>query len=183
LGFDGHPSTIYLRASTDQMDAVRGVVAPTADPQAPYQVTVSRPSDALIARAQAKRALNGLFLALGGVSLLVGAIGVANTMIISVLERRTEIGLRRALGATRGNIRTQFLFEAMLLAVGGGATGVLAGAATTIGYARSRHWSSEVPITAWVGGLIAAALIGCIAGLLPAVRAARLQPTEALWRV
>lgn len=183
LGFDGHPSEIYLRAATDQVDAVHGLLAATANPEYPNQVTVSQPSDALVARAAAKSALNGLFLGLGAVSLLVGAIGVANTMVISVLERRSEIGLRRALGATRGHIRLQFLAEAMLLAILGGATGLAAGAAATAGYARTKDWSTVIPTVAWAGGLAAAVLIGALAGLLPALRAARMSPTEALWTV
>jgi len=183
LGFAGHPSEIYLRAATDQVNAVHAMLAATANPENPNQVTVSQPSDALVARAQAKAALNGLFLGLGAVSLLVGAVGVANIMIISVLERRSEIGLRRALGATKGHIRTQFLSEAMLLATLGGAAGLAAGAAATAIYAHTKHWSTVIPTLAWAGGLTAALLIGALAGLLPAIRAARLQPTEALWTV
>jgi putative ABC transport system permease protein len=183
LGFDGHPTTVYIRAATDQVDAVRAVLAPTANPENPSEVTVSRPSDVLVARAKAKSALNGLFLGLGAVSLLVGAVGVANIMVISVLERRSEIGLRRALGAAKGQIRTQFLSEAIMLAALGGAIGVAAGAASTAMYASTKHWAVVVPTLAWAGGLAAAALIGAIAGLLPAVRAARMSPTEALWTV
>jgi putative ABC transport system permease protein len=183
LGFDGHPSQIYLRAATDQVDAVHGVLAATANPEHPGQVNVSQPSDALFARAQAKAALNGLFLGLGAVSLLVGAVGVANIMISSVLERRSEIGLRRALGATKGHIRLQFLAEAMLLATLGGATGLATGAAATAIYAHTNHWSTVIPTLAWAGGLAAALLIGALAGLLPALRAARMSPTQALWTV
>jgi putative ABC transport system permease protein len=181
LGFDGHASTIYVRAATDQVDAVHSVLAATADPHYPYQVGISRPSDALVARAAAKSALNGLFLSLGAVSLLVGAVGVANTMIISVLERRSEIGLRRALGAAKGHIRIQFLTEAMLLALLGGAVGVGAGTLATGIYAHTKHWTTVIPTLAWAGGLAAALLIGAIAGLLPALRAARMSPTQALW--
>jgi putative ABC transport system permease protein len=183
LGFDGHPSTIYVRSHTDHVDAVRSVLGATANPEAPYQVGISRPSDALVARAAAKSALNGLFLGLGAVSLLVGAIGVANIMIISVLERRSEIGLRRALGATKAHIRIQFLSEAILLAVLGGAIGVGLGAAATAVYAHTKHSATVIPTLAWAGGLAAALLIGAIAGLLPALRAARMSPTEALWTV
>jgi putative ABC transport system permease protein len=183
LGFDGHPSEVYLRAATDQVDAVYAVLAATANPENPNQVDVSQPSDALVARAQAKSALNGLFLGLGAVSLLVGAVGVANIMIISVLERRSEIGLRRALGATKGHIRLQFLSEAMLLATLGGAAGLAAGATATAAYAHTKHWSTVIPTLAWAGGLAAALLIGALAGLLPALRAARMSPTEALWTV
>ena len=180
LGFDGHPTTIYVRTVTSQTDAVHNVLADTADPEAPNEVDVSQPSDALVARADAQGALNGLFLGLGAVSLLVGAVGVANIMVISVLERRSEIGLRRALGATRGSIRMQFLAEAMLLALLGGAVGVGLGALATVIYAMSRNWAVVIPTVAWTGGLGAALAIGAIAGIVPAIRAARLSPTEAL---
>ncbi|HEY7047975.1 MAG TPA: ABC transporter permease [Jatrophihabitantaceae bacterium] len=183
LEFDGHPSTIYVRTRTDQVEAVQSVLAATANPESPGDVTVSQPSDALVARAKAKSALNGLFLGLGAVSLLVGAVGVANIMVISVLERRSEIGLRRALGATKGHIRGQFLAEAVLLALLGGAIGVGLGALSTAVYASAKHWSIVVPLPAWAGGLGAALVIGAIAGLVPALRAARLSPTEALWSV
>src|SRR5215472_4500510 len=181
LHFDGHPSTIYLRAATDQVTAVQKLLAATANPENPAQVNVSQPSDALVAQADAKTALNGLFLGLGAVALLVGAVGVANIMVISVLERRSEIGLRRALGATKAHIRTQFLSEAILLALAGGAAGVAAGALATDLYATTKGWAIVVPTLAWGGGIGAAMLIGATAGLLPALRAARMSPTQALW--
>ena len=156
LGFDGHPSEIYLRAATDQVNAVHDLLAATANPEHPNEVTVSQPSDALVAQADAKGALNSLFLGLGAVSLLVGAIGVGNIMLISVLERRSEIGLRRALGATKGHIRIQFLTEAMLLAPLGGAVGVGLGAAATAVYAHTKHWTTVIPPLAWAGGLASA---------------------------
>jgi putative ABC transport system permease protein len=146
-------------------------------------VNVSQPSSALVAQADAKGAFNTLFLGLGAVALLVGAIGVANIMVISVLERRSEIGLRRALGATRGHIRTQFLAEAITLALLGGIAGIVAGAAATASYAHAKGWATVIPTDAWAGGLAAAILIGALAGLLPAIRAARLSPTEALWSI
>jgi putative ABC transport system permease protein len=180
LKFDGHPSTIYVRAHTSQVAAVQSVLAATANPENPSQVNVSQPSAALTARAQAAGAFNGLFLGLGAVALLVGAVGVANIMIISVLERRSEIGLRRALGATKRQIRTQFLTEAILLALAGGATGIAAGSIATMIYASTKHWAIVIPTVAWTGGIAAALTIGAIAGLLPAIRAARLSPTDAL---
>jgi putative ABC transport system permease protein len=180
LGFDGHATTVYVRAQTSQVAAVQSVLAATANPEASNEVEVSQPSAALTARAQAQSALNGLFLGLGAVSLLVGAVGVGNIMLISVLERRSEIGLRRSLGATRGNIRAQFLAEAIMLALLGGAVGVAAGALATTIYAHTKHWTTVIPTLAWAGGLAAAILIGAVAGLLPAIRAARLSPTEAL---
>jgi putative ABC transport system permease protein len=180
LGSNGHAKTIYVRAQNEEVAAVQAVLARTANPEGPNEVNVSQPSDTLVARADAKSALNGLFLGLGAVALLVGAVGVANIMVISVLERRSEIGLRRALGARRGQIRTQFLSEAILLALGGGAVGVGLGVAATAIYATAKGWAIVIPSSAWAGGFGAALLIGAVAGLLPAIRAARLSPAEAL---
>jgi putative ABC transport system permease protein len=185
LAFDGHPSEIYVRTvdTPAATTAVDNLLAAQANPENPGQVTVSQPSDALTARADTQGALDTLFLGLGAVALLVGAIGVANIMVISALERRQEIGLRRALGATRGHIRAQFLAEAILLSLAGGAAGVTAGAAATAAYAHAKGWATVIPLDAWVGGLGAALLIGAAAGLLPATRAARLSPTAALWSI
>ncbi len=180
LAGDGHANTVYVRAREEQVAAVQSVLAQTVNPQAPNEVDVSQPSATLVARADAKGALNGLFLALGAVALLVGAVGVANIMVISVLERRSEIGLRRALGARRGQIRMQFLCEAILLALGGGAAGIAIGLLATAIYASSKGWAVVIPASAWAGGIGASLLIGALAGLLPAIRAARLAPTEAL---
>jgi putative ABC transport system permease protein len=181
LGFDGHPSTIYLRASDSAVQRVDSLLAAQANPENPGNVQVSQPSAALTAQADAKSAFNVLFLGLGAVALLVGAIGVANIMVISVLERRSEIGLRRALGATKGHIRVQFLAEAILLSLAGGIAGIAAGAAAVAVYAHAKGWATVIPPPAWAGGLAAAILIGAAAGLLPALRAARLSPTQALW--
>jgi putative ABC transport system permease protein len=183
LGLDGHPSEIYVRTVNTQAatTAVDNLLGAQANPESPSQVDVSQPSDTLTAQADAAGAFDTLFLGLGAVALLVGAVGVANIMIISVLERRQEIGLRRALGATKGQIRTQFLAEATLLALAGGAAGDIAGATATAIYAHAKGWAIVIPPDAWAGGLVAALLIGATAGLLPAIRAARLSPTQALW--
>jgi putative ABC transport system permease protein len=183
LGLDGHPSEIYVRTVDTQAatTAVDNLLGAQANPENPSQSDVSQPSDTLTAQAEAAGAFDTLFLGLGAVALLVGAVGVANIMIISVLERRQEIGLRRALGATRGQIRIQFLAEAILLALSGGAAGDIAGGAATAIYAHAKGWPVVIPPEAWAGGLGAALLIGALAGLLPAIRAARLSPTQALW--
>jgi putative ABC transport system permease protein len=176
----GPPSTIYVRVATGHEASVQALLAPTANPEAPNQVNVSQPSDVLTARAAAAGAFDSLFLGLGIVALIVGAVGVANIMIISVLERRSEIGLRRALGATKQQIRTQFLTESILLAVLGGIVGVLVGIVATAIYASSKHWAVVIPVEAWSGGIGSAILIGAFAGLTPAIRASRLPPTVAL---
>jgi putative ABC transport system permease protein len=174
------PSTIYVRTDPASVDDVRGVMAATVNPENPDQVEVTRPSDALEAREAAESALTNLFLGLGAVALLVGGVGIANVMVISVLERRGEIGLRRALGATRRHITVQFFGESLLLAGIGGLGGVLLGVAVTAGYARLQGWDVLVPGVAIVGGFVAALVIGGVAGLYPAMRAARVSPTEAL---
>jgi putative ABC transport system permease protein len=176
----GPPSSINVRADTDHVAEVQSLLAPTANPQAPDEVNVSQPSDALTARAAAAGAFDSLLLGLGIVALIVGAVGVANIMIISVLERRSEIGLRRALGATKQQIRTQFLGESILLAAIGGIVGVLAGAIATVIYASSKNWDIVIPVEAWTGSIVSAILIGALAGLMPAVRASRMPPTVAL---
>jgi len=183
LGLDGHPSQIYVRTVNTQAatTAVDNLLGAQADPEDPSQVNVSQPSNALTAQAEAAGAFDTLFLGLGAVALLVGAVGVANIMIIAVLERRQEIGLRRALGATKGQIRIQFLAEAILLALAGGAAGDIAGGTATAIYAHAKGWPIVIPPEAWAGGLGAALLIGACAGLLPAIRASRLSPTQALW--
>jgi putative ABC transport system permease protein len=180
LGYDGSPTRLYERSPESQVEDVRAVLPATVNPENPEEVTVSRPSDALAAQAAADETLITLLLALGGVALLVGGIGVANTMVIAVLERRSDIGLRRALGATRGHIRVQFLGESVLLAGFGGIGGAVLGGAVTAVFAASRHWPVALPV--WVLGMAAGAtvVVGAVAGAYPAARAARMSPTAAL---
>ncbi len=174
------PGTVYVRVDPDFINETRDIIPRTVDPENPEEVEVSRPSDVLVAQAAAEDAFSSLFLGLGAVALFVGGIGIANIMVISVIERRGEIGLRRAIGATRGHILRQFLTESLLLGLIGGVAGVVLGIAVTAGYARSQDWGIIIPNIAVTGGLAAAVLIGVIAGLYPAMRAARLAPTEAL---
>jgi putative ABC transport system permease protein len=180
LGFDGNITTLYIRADPHAVQTVRELLARTVNPAQPNEVDVSRPSDALAAQAATETTFTSLLLGLGAVALLVGGIGVANTMVIAVLERRAEIGLRRSLGATRGHIRIQFLAESLLLSLLGGSAGILLGSGVTSVYATLRGWPTVVPTWVIAGGIAAALLIGAVAGLYPAIRAARLAPTEAL---
>ncbi|MEL5956134.1 ABC transporter permease [Streptomyces sp. CLV115] len=180
FGFDGHPTTVFERSTDASVEDVRAVLARTISPGDEAGIKVSRPSDALAAKAATDEGLTSLMLGLGAVALLVGGVGVANTMVISVLERRQEIGLRRSLGATRGAIRLQFLTESLLLSALGGATGALLGAAATYGFAQVQGWTAVVPPWSLAGGLAATLLIGVVAGLYPAIRASRLHPTVAL---
>jgi putative ABC transport system permease protein len=175
-----NPSEIYVRANVNDVTQVSGLLAPATDPQHADGVQVSRPSDVLEARAAAKGQFTTLLLGLGAVALLVGAIGIANIMVISVLERRGEIGLRRALGATKRHISSQFLAESALLAAFGGIAGLLLGALATLAYALSQGQPWVVPVYALIAAPVAGLVIGAVAGLYPAAKAARLSPTEAL---
>jgi len=180
LGFDGHPARIYVRADDNAVESVKAVLGRTANPRHPEQVLVSRPSDILVAQRLVAQAFSTLLLGLGAVALLVGGIGVANTMVISVLERRREIGLRRALGATRRQVGGQFVAESVVLTGIGGAIGLMLGTAVTAGYAAYQGWPTVLPVGALAGGVGAAIAIGLLAGVYPATRAARLTPTAAL---
>jgi putative ABC transport system permease protein len=180
LGVDTHPTTIYVRTDPNQTLAVRDVLASTVNPANPQDVSVSRPSDALAAQIAAKGAYNTLLLGLGAIALIVGAVGIANVMVMAIIQRRREIGLRRALGATRRHIAIQFTSEALTLSALGGAAGILTGILITAGYAHIRHWSTAIPLILPPAALTAALAFGLIAGLYPAVRAARQPPTDAL---
>ena len=174
------PSAIYLRVNPEVVEDVVDVLPASVNPESPDQVEITRPSDALAARQAAEEALTGLLVALGAVALLVGGVAIANIMVMSVLERRMEIGVRRALGATRGHIRAQFLIESTLLAAAGGVVGVLLGAGITVAFAINRDLTLAVPVAGLFGSIGAALLVGAVAGLYPAIRAARIEPAEAV---
>ncbi len=180
LAYDDHPSRLYVRADERRVVQVSDLLPATANPENPGEVSVARPSDALTARAAVADSATSLLLGLGAIALLVGGIGVANVMVISVLERRSEIGLRRALGAARRHVAAQFLTESLVLAALGGVAGIAAGAGVTAAMAYERHWSVLIPGTAIWGGLGVAIVLGTVAGMYPALRAARLSPTESL---
>ena len=177
---DESASEIYVRAEPEDVEDVRAVLAATVNPENAEQVAVERPSDALEARAAAESAFTSLLLGLGAVALLVGGVGIANVMVIGVLERRHEIGLRRALGATKRHVWAQFLTESVILSAVGGVAGALLGGAVTATYASTRDWAVVVPAAGVAAGVGAALLIGAVAGLYPAIRAARMSPTDAL---
>lgn len=180
FGWDGHPTQLFARADPEQVATVRDLLARSVNPADPTGVSVSRPSEALAAQQASEASFTGLLLGIGGVALLVGGIGVANTMVITVLERRAEVGVRRALGARRRHIRDQFLVESLLLSLLGGAVGVALGAGVTAVFAATQGWPVVVPAWAVVGGLVATVAIGGVSGLYPASRAARIPPTSAL---
>jgi len=178
--FDGNPTHVYVRSDPARVTEVQSLLAGAADPAHPDEVNVSRPSDALAARRAADNAFTSLFLGLGAVALLVGAVGIGNVMVIGVLERRGEVGLRRSLGATRRHVGVQFLTESVLLSGLGGMAGALLGAGATVVYSVARTVTLSIPPVAIVGGIGSALAVGAVAGLYPAMRAARLTPTEAL---
>ena len=180
FAFNGAPTVIYERSAEDSVADVRKLLPATINPESPNEVGVSRPSDALAAKNTVDQAFTGLLVGVGSIALLVGGIGVANTMVISVLERRREIGLRRSLGATRGHIRSQFLIEAVLLAAYGGIAGTLLGGVITVIVAQSNGWLVSIPPGILVAGVGVTMVVGAVAGMLPAIRAAHTSPTAAL---
>ncbi|MEE1736214.1 ABC transporter permease [Streptomyces sp. BE147] len=180
LGADGTAATVYLRTHPERVPDVQAVAAATANPASPSTVAVSRPSDLLLARDEAKGALTGLVLSLAGVALLVGGVGIANTMVVGVMERRGEIGLRRALGARGGQIAAQFLLEAVLMGFIGGIAGLAVGSLTVYGYALAQGWPATIPYYTVGGGPVVSVLVAAVAGIYPAMRAARASPTDAL---
>ncbi|MFJ9948200.1 ABC transporter permease [Kitasatospora sp. NPDC091207] len=180
LGADGTAATVYLRSHPERVPDVQAVAAAAANPAGPSTVAVSRPSDLYTARAEAKNALTGLVLALAAVALLVGGVGIANTMVVSVMERRGEIGLRRALGARGGQIAAQFLLEAVLMGLIGGIGGLALGALTVYGYALAQDWPATIPLSTTAAAPLVSVLVAAVAGIYPALRAAKASPTDAL---
>ncbi|MFE3202993.1 ABC transporter permease [Embleya sp. NPDC059237] len=180
LGADGTAATVYLRSYSERVPQVQSVAAATANPASPNTVAVSRPSDLLAARAETENTLTGLVLALAGVALLVGGVGIANTMVVGVMERRGEIGLRRALGARGGQIAMQFLLEAVLMGFLGGMGGLLLGSLAVYGYALAQDWAAAIPLYTLVVGPAVSVVVAAIAGIYPALRAAKASPTDAL---
>lgn len=174
------PTVAYVAAPVETIGELRPVLASTLSAESPGRVLVSRPSDVIAAKQASGAAFEGMFVGLAGVALLVGGVGIANTLFASVLERRREIGLRRALGAQRASIRTQFMTESLCLCLAGGALGSAGGAAVTVVWATSRGWPVVIPLGVVCVGIVAALVTGVLAGLAPSVRAARLAPTLAL---
>ncbi|MCX4869705.1 ABC transporter permease [Streptomyces sp. NBC_00825] len=180
LGADGTAAMVYLRAYPERVPDVQTVAGATADPANPSTVAVSRPSDLYTARAETKNSLTGLVLALAAVALLVGGVGIANTMVVGVMERRGEVGLRRALGARGGQIAVQFLIEAVLMGLIGGVGGLFVGSLAVYGYALAQGWPASIPLYTVIAGPLVSVLVAAVAGIYPALRAAKVSPTDAL---
>ena len=177
---DKEPTTIYVRANPTYIEDVVEVIAPSMNPENPDQVQVSRPSDALEAQEAADAAFTNLLLGLGSVALLVGGVAIANVMVMSVLERRMEIGVRRSIGATRKEIRYQFLLESIVLSGIGGLVGVVLGTGVTLGYTNYTDIVFSIPVSQVLGAILLALLIGAISGVYPAIKASKIQPAEAV---
>ncbi|MFB9776608.1 ABC transporter permease [Brevibacterium otitidis] len=180
LEFSGSPTTLFERSAEDSVSQVRDLIPSTLNAQRPNEVSVSRPSDTLAAQNAIDTAFTGLLVGVGSIALLVGGIGVANIMIITVMERRREIGLRRALGATRAHIRKQFMIESVLLATYGGLAGIVLGAACTVTVSLINGWTPTIPLIVPLLGITITIIVGAVAGVLPAMRAANTSPTAAL---
>ncbi|WGH83188.1 ABC transporter permease [Auritidibacter ignavus] len=180
LAFSGSPTTLFERSTDEAVAQVRDLIPSTINPQRPNEVSVSRPSDTLAAQNAIDTAFTGLLVGVGSIALLVGGIGVANMMVITVMERRREIGLRRSLGATRVHIRRQFMVESVLLATYGGVAGIVLGGLCTLVVSLINGWTPTLPLLIPLLGLAVTILVGAIAGVLPAMRAANTSPTVAL---
>lgn len=173
-------SVIYARAASGTVDQVRSVLAATANPASPSGVVVGTLAELAAAQETADQAMSSLVLALSGICLLVGGVGIANTMVVAVMERRGEIGLRRALGARTGQVTWQFLAEAVVLAVLGGLAGTLLGVLVVVGLTTGTGSVLALRPTVLATGPVVAVVVGALAGLYPASRAARQPPTAAL---
>ena len=174
------PTTIYLRANPTFIEDVVEVIAPSMNPENPDQVEVSRPSDALEAQQAVEASFTNLLLGLGSVALLVGGVAIANVMVMSVLERRMEIGVRRSIGATRREIKYQFLLESIVLSGIGGLVGVMLGSLITLAYTNYTNIVFSIPVWQILGAVVLALLIGAISGVYPAIKASKIQPAEAV---
>jgi putative ABC transport system permease protein len=172
--------SIYVSTTSGRSKAVRGVMAATVNPANPRGVNVSQLSPFDTAREMAENTLSKLSLGLGGVALLVGGIGIANTMVVAVMERRGEIGLRRAMGARTGQIALQFVLEAAVIGLGGGVMGAAFGVYVVYLYTAAFSQLFAIPVWLLGAGPGMSVVIGAIAGLYPSLKAARQSPTTAL---
>jgi putative ABC transport system permease protein len=149
-------------------------------PGADDDFQVRNQQDFLATQQQATQVFTSLLASIAAVSLIVGGIGIMNIMLVSVTERTREIGVRKALGATRTNIMLQFLIEALVLCLTGGAIGIALGTGAAVLLSKLAHWNVLVSPTSIVIAFLFSALIGLFFGIWPARRAASLDPITAL---
>jgi putative ABC transport system permease protein len=173
-------ASIYVASAQGQTSAVRRVLAATANPADPKGVSVTKLSEFFQAGEMMDQMFRTLSLGLGALALLIGGIGIANTMVVAVMERRGEVGLRRAMGARAGQIALQFVLEAALIGFIGGVFGVGVGAYATYVYTAAGHTAYAMPWWVIAAGPAISIAIGALAGLYPSLKAARLSPTVAL---
>ncbi|MDP6281625.1 MAG: ABC transporter permease [Acidimicrobiales bacterium] len=180
LGLDSRdPSRLYIRAPTNTK-LVAQEVPTVISLGGPDGANTSVPTDLLDAQSQVDENLNNLTKMMGGLALIVGGVGIANVMSISVIQRSTEIGIRRALGHSRGTIAVQFLLEALVVGVLGGILGAAAGAGVVWLTAELRGYVMVLSVVGLVGWAMVSVAVAVVAGLYPSTKAARLEPLETL---
>lgn len=179
---DGQPPKALIETRLGAAQLIAGQAATAIRPDQPERFKVTAPADPKQLKEQVDTDLGTLFLALAVICLVIGAVGIANTTLVAVLERTAEIGLRRSLGARGRHIAAQFLSESATLGLLGGLIGTSIGVAVVVTVAAVRQWTPILePVTVLPAPLIGA-LTGLLAGVYPAWRASRIEPVEALRR-
>jgi ABC-type antimicrobial peptide transport system permease subunit len=179
FGLDG-VAEVHIRTEVGAAQLIGSQTALALSPNNPEELRVRVPPEPGAVRSEVEEDVNTLFIILGGIALLVGAIGIANVTLVSVLERVGEIGLRRAVGAARRHIAVQFLSESAVMGLVGGILGSAAGVLVIVGVSAGREWTPVLDPIYPLGAPLVGAVAGLLAGLYPAWRAARLEPVDAL---
>lgn len=171
---------LHVRIATGAGPLVKDQAPLALDPNRPETFSVAAPRAGSDLRENVQASVDAIFLALGGVALLVGGVGIANVTLLSVMERRGEIGLRRALGATKRNIAGQFVVESVVIGLLGGLIGAALGVFIVVGVSVVREWTPILDIRMAGGAALLGGVIGLLAGLYPAMKAAAVEPIAAL---